>query len=85
VTTAVADTIGAGDSYMAALILGLLSRSTAGLAPAVLETIGRTASAAAAITVSRPGANPPTLDELRAAVDAAAQDHKSQDVAAIGV
>jgi fructokinase len=85
VSTAVADTIGAGDSYMAALILGLLSRSTAGLAPAVLETIGRTASAAAAITVSRPGANPPTLDELRAAVDAAAQDHKSQDVAAIGV
>jgi len=90
VTTAVADTIGAGDSYMAALILGLLSRGTAGLAPAVLETIGRTASAAAAITVSRPGANPPTLDELRAAVDTAAQDvaaqaAAAQDVAAIGV
>ncbi len=55
-----ADTIGAGDSYMAALILGLLTRGTAGLAPSVLEAIGRTASAAAAITVSRPGANPPT-------------------------
>lgn len=80
VTTAVADTIGAGDSYMAALIFGLLSRGTAGLAPSVLESIGRTASAAAAITVSRPGANPPTFDELRAALDAAAQD-----VAAIGV
>lgn len=80
VATTVADTIGAGDSYMAALIFGLLSRGTAGLAPSVLETIGRTASAAAAITVSRPGANPPTLDELRAAMDVAAQD-----VAAIGV
>ena len=90
VTTSVADTIGAGDSYMAALILGLLTRGTAGLAPSVLEAIGRTASAAAAITVSRPGANPPTLDELRAAQDGAAQDGAAhhgadQDVAAIGV
>jgi len=81
VTTTVADTIGAGDSYMAALILGLLTRGTAGLAPAVLETIGRTASAAAAITVSRPGANPPTLDELRASLDPAAGDTAATDVA----
>ena len=88
VRTAVADTIGAGDSYMAALILGLLTRSTAGLAPSVLEAIGRTASAAAAITVSRPGANPPTLDELRAAQDPAqvhAPQDPAQDAAAIGV
>ncbi|MBT2565156.1 carbohydrate kinase [Arthrobacter sp. ISL-85] len=65
VTSRVADTIGAGDSYMAALILGLLTRGTDRLAPAVLEQLGRTASMAASITVRRPGANPPTLEELR--------------------
>ncbi|MDQ1596309.1 MAG: fructokinase, partial [Arthrobacter pascens] len=66
IRSVVADTIGAGDSYMAALIYGLLARGTDGLAPAVLETLGRTASKAAAITVRRPGANPPTADELLA-------------------
>jgi fructokinase len=66
VRSAVADTIGAGDSYMAALVYGLLARGTDGLAPAVLETLGRTASKAAAITVRRPGANPPTAAELLA-------------------
>jgi fructokinase len=65
VTSVVADTIGAGDSYMAALIYGLLARGTDGLAPSVVEPLGRTASVAAAITVCRPGANPPTLEELR--------------------
>lgn len=66
VTSEVADTIGAGDSYMSALILGLLNRTSDGLAPAILERIGRTASTAAAITVRRPGANPPSLGELQA-------------------
>lgn len=66
IRSVVADTIGAGDSYMAALIYGLLARGTDGLAPAVLETLGRTASKAAAITVRRPGANPPTVEELLA-------------------
>lgn len=66
VQSTVMDTIGAGDSYMAALIMGLLTRGTVGYAPAVLEQLGRTASMAAAITVQRPGANPPTSDELRA-------------------
>jgi len=70
VTATVADTIGAGDSYMAALILGLLTRGTEGFAPAVMEQLGRTAAAAAAITVQRAGANPPTLDELTSAVGA---------------
>ena len=70
VRATVADTIGAGDSYMAALILGLLTRSTGGFAPAVLEQLGRTAAAAAAITVQRTGANPPTLEELQSAVEA---------------
>lgn len=72
VKTVVADTIGAGDSYMAALIYGLLCRSSDGLAPTVLETLGRMASNAAAITVSRPGANPPTLEELTAELQPAA-------------
>ncbi|MCU1516588.1 MAG: carbohydrate kinase [Pseudarthrobacter sp.] len=65
VESEVMDTIGAGDSYMSALILGLLTRGTDGLAPSVLEQIGRTAAMAAAITVRRAGANPPTGDELR--------------------
>jgi fructokinase len=60
----VVDTIGAGDSYMSALILGLLTRGTDGYAPSVLEQLGRTAAMAAAITVSRAGAKPPTGDEL---------------------
>lgn len=70
VKTTVADTIGAGDSYMSALILGFLTRGTEGFAPAVLEQLGHTAAAAAAITVQRPGANPPTLEELDAALEA---------------
>lgn len=66
VTAEVADTIGAGDSYMSALVYGLLMRGADGLAPSVLESLGRMASRAAAITVSRPGANPPTAEELQA-------------------
>lgn len=66
VTADVVDTIGAGDSYMSALIYGLLMRGADGLAPSVLESLGRLASRAATITVSRPGANPPTSEELQA-------------------
>jgi fructokinase len=65
VKSAVADTIGAGDSYMSALIYGLLMRGADGLAPSVLESLGRMASKAAAITVRRAGAQPPTLEELQ--------------------
>jgi fructokinase len=64
IRSTVADTIGAGDSYMAALIYGLLSRRTEGLGQDALATIGHLASKAAAITVRRPGANPPTAAEL---------------------
>jgi fructokinase len=70
VKSKVADTIGAGDSYMSALILGFLTRGTVGFAPAVLEQLGHTSAAAAAITVQRPGANPPTLEELNIAIEA---------------
>lgn len=66
IPSVVADTIGAGDSYMAALIYGLLSRGVDGLSSEVLENLGRTASKAAAITVRRAGANPPTIEELLA-------------------
>lgn len=70
VKSKVADTIGAGDSYMSALILGFLTRGTEGFAPAVLDQLGHIAAAAAAITVQRPGANPPTLEELNLAIGA---------------
>ncbi|SDP63600.1 fructokinase [Arthrobacter sp. ok909] len=66
VQSAVVDTIGAGDSYMSALIYGLLLRGADGLAPSVLESLGRMASKAAAITVRRAGAQPPTSEELQA-------------------
>lgn len=71
----VVDTIGAGDSYMSALILGLLTRGTDGLAPSVLERLGRTAAAAAAITVGRAGARPPSGNELRAQLETQFQPH----------
>lgn len=62
--TVVADTIGAGDAYMSALIMALLANPAADISTGVLEHLGRTASIAAAITVGRPGANPPTSEEL---------------------
>ncbi|MDQ0692086.1 sugar/nucleoside kinase (ribokinase family) [Arthrobacter sp. W4I7] len=66
IRSAVVDTIGAGDSYMSALIYGLLMRGADGLAPSVLDSLGRMASKAAAITVRRPGARPPMSEEPRA-------------------
>ena len=66
----VVDTIGAGDSYMSALIsslLGLEAATLANLSAADLEQLGHTSSVAAAITVSRAGAFPPDLRELRTA------------------
>jgi fructokinase len=71
----VADTIGAGDSFMSALIHHVAGMIAAGTAPeairdgsafdhAELERLGAFAAACAAITVSREGANPPTLSEL---------------------
>lgn len=68
----VADTIGAGDSFMAGLLAGVLA-SGGGVTDLDEDELGRLASlalACAAVTVSRPGADPPTRDELPA--DAAA-------------
>jgi fructokinase len=69
----VADTVGAGDSFMAALIdgLGQLSALGAGgrhrlqaLTVEELYALAAYANRAAAITCSRPGANPPDSTEL---------------------
>lgn len=64
IPTSVVDTIGAGDSYMSALILGLLGTTLNVLDRETIEQIGQRAANAAAITVSREGANPPTLPAL---------------------
>ena len=66
-TVDVVDTIGAGDSFMAALIWALAERSllAAGdLGPEELFEIGTIAARAAAITCTRKGADPPTRDQL---------------------
>jgi fructokinase len=60
----VADTIGAGDTFGAALIDALWDRSPAGLTNDAIEEVLEHAARAAAVTVSRPGADPPYRDEL---------------------
>lgn len=59
----VTDTIGAGDSYMAALTAHVLAHGLP-TKPADLITAGSYAQRAAAITVSRRGANPPEAVEI---------------------
>lgn len=72
---AVADTVGAGDSFMAALISGLAQLDLLGaaarprlqaLGPDTLKALATYANRAAAITCSRPGADPPGQPELGA-------------------
>lgn len=69
----VADTVGAGDSFMAGLLSGLAQLDALGaggrtrldsLAFDELEALAAYANRAAAITCSRPGANPPRTAEL---------------------
>lgn len=69
----VVDTVGAGDTFMGALIHGLAAEGCVGsggrervemLSKDVMERILDFAATAAAITVSRPGADPPRLAEL---------------------
>jgi fructokinase len=71
----VADTVGAGDSFMAAIISGLLDRGLDGAASRdALRTLSledlrallTECAAAAAVTVSRHGAQPPRREELSA-------------------
>ncbi|WP_125614008.1 carbohydrate kinase family protein [Specibacter cremeus] len=72
--TAVVDTVGAGDSFMAALLGALVDAELDGahrraelraMGVGKLEAMIRYAARAAAITVSRAGANPPTRSELQ--------------------
>ena len=69
----VVDSVGAGDSFMAALLAALVERGLAGsrsrehlqnLSADALGEILDFAASAAAVTVSRAGANPPTRNEL---------------------
>lgn len=71
VSVDVVDTIGAGDTFMAALIAQLSEVYAAGgraglvmLESEKLAAIGALSARASAITVSRAGANPPTAAEL---------------------
>lgn len=63
---ALADTIGAGDSFMAALLTALydVTGDVTGLGSDDLARIGTFACRVAAITCSRPGADPPWRAEL---------------------
>jgi len=66
--TAVVDTIGAGDSAMAAILdAAVLKRQLparlASLDDVALRDVGQWTARVASITASRAGANPPTLEE----------------------
>ena len=60
----VADTIGAGDTFGAAVIDALGDRDPAALSSDEIEEVLTHAARAAAVTVSRPGADPPYRSEL---------------------
>ncbi|WP_435736586.1 PfkB family carbohydrate kinase [Cellulosimicrobium sp. PMB13] len=73
----VVDTVGAGDTFMGALLDALATRGVHGaggaralraLSDAAVRTAARAASVAASVTVTRAGANPPTRAELREAL-----------------
>lgn len=71
-TVQVVDSVGAGDAMMSALIDALARISVLGdersglteISPQMLSSVGQFAVTAAAITVSRAGANPPTRGEV---------------------
>ena len=61
----VADTVGAGDTVGAILVEAIVKDGLDSLTGSRLETMLKRAAKAAAITVSRVGANPPTSEELK--------------------
>ena len=64
VKVVVADTVGAGDTVGAILVEAIVKDGLNTLSGAGLEMVLKRAAKAAAITVSRSGANPPTLKEI---------------------
>ena len=60
----VADTVGAGDTVGAVLVEAIVNNGLDRLTGEVLKTMLNRASKAAAITVSRTGANPPSKEEI---------------------
>lgn len=69
-TVTVADTIGAGDAYMASLVASALDEPALFTSDAAFRAALRRAAVAAGLTVARAGANPPTRAELDAALAA---------------
>jgi fructokinase len=64
IKVAVSDTVGAGDTVGAILVEAIVKDSLDTLSGVKLEMMLKRAAKAAAITVSRSGANPPTLKEI---------------------
>jgi fructokinase len=64
VKVVVADTVGAGDTVGAVLVEAIVDNGLDRLTGEVLKTMLNRAVKAAAITVSRTGANPPSKDEI---------------------
>ena len=64
VKVVVADTVGAGDTVGAILVEAIVKDILSSLSGVRLEMMLKRAAKAAAITVSRSGANPPTLKEI---------------------
>ena len=64
IKVAVADTVGAGDTVGAILVEAIVKDGLDTLCRVRLEMMLKRAAKAAAITVSRSGANPPTLKEI---------------------
>ncbi|MFB9619479.1 PfkB family carbohydrate kinase [Brooklawnia cerclae] len=90
-TQDVADTVGAGDTFMAGLISGLCDAGLLGNPEAVrrlptarwsqIEPSLRYAAAAAAINCTRPGAQPPTRDEVSRMLGATANSGNADNPA----
>jgi fructokinase len=75
----VKDTVGAGDSYMSSLIAGLIEDPEDDFGYGKLSRLGTASSLAAAITVGRHGANPPTRAELIRSLEPAQTSRKNSD------